>query len=116
MTATASVPTTEQLVTAFRAAIIAANRADLDKSDGGTCNFDNAFLNISTRYKNRVYGAAMKAGLTVREARWGGRSGFFVDVRNCGNGQAANRTRVAEAIAKTLEANGIDAGMFYQMD
>jgi len=106
-------PTVETLTTAFKAAIVAATQAH-QCADGGTCNFDSAFLWISHRYAKRVEEAAKTAGVHVRAAKWLG-SGYFVGSPGHG-GQGSRGTAVAEAITKALLDAGLEAGTYYQRD
>lgn len=101
------------LVDAFRAAKLAADFAK-PGDDGGSANFDSAFLYGRRGLTDKaVQAAAAEAGITVRRSssRWW--KGWFVQV---GAGQGAMNTRMAEAATKALIDAGWDAGTYYMVD
>jgi hypothetical protein len=112
---------TEAIVTAIKAAAQAAQKADPGRdNDGGTCNFDAAFVSVPGM-------RAAQAEEIVQLCYEPGTPGLRVWLNNhelygrilmvsCYNGQANRRTIMAEAAKRNLTAAGIDCGMYYQMD
>lgn len=90
-------------------AAIAARLSD----DGGTCNFDTAYIILPRWQKKKVIEAAEKLGVNMWEATTM-TSTFFI-----GNpiGAMGNRNTVqAEEICNKLKACGYSAGVWYVMD
>jgi hypothetical protein len=110
---TTEAPSIEKLTEAFKNARLAALLVDEPKRDGGSCNLDFVVLGISTRYKKRVLTAAEEAGVDVRTGYAHGRQRLIMDVPQTHGGQADNRTRIAEAVCKSLNNDGIDAYVYY---
>jgi hypothetical protein len=105
--------TVARLTQAFRAASLAAEFAK-PGDDGGTANFDSAFLYAKRGLTGaKVQEAAKEAGVSVRrrDSRWW--KGWFVEV---GAGQGAMNTRMAEAACKALQEAGLEASVYYQID
>jgi hypothetical protein len=91
----------KKLADLFRRAAEAALAADTDE-DGGTCNFDTPAFRIKRCRKTVIEAAAREAGVLVdvTEFTWFGQRWFWLIVPM--HGQAARRTRMAEAAAKVL--------------
>jgi len=88
--------------------------------DGGTCNFDAAFVSVPGMRE-------AQAEEIMRLTEIPGSPGLRVTLSNhslfgrilmmhCYNGQANRRTVMAEAAGKSLKSAGVDSGMYYQMD
>lgn len=102
----------KQLAEAFQRAQAAADAAyELNKEDGGTCNFDQPIIklnwHITLKQKAENY-LAQK----ISSGFWRG----YYFMRFNLKGQAACRTRMAEAAYKSLKADGYDVAMYYQAD
>lgn len=108
---------TEQKIKALTAALIKAKEAALlfaDTEDGGTCNMDSPMLYLPRWRKADVEAAAAAADLRCCEfTGWGAKMWII-----CGGtyGQGNCRTTMAEAMYKSLKADGYEASMYYQMD
>lgn len=90
----------------------AAHKAG-DGGDEGSCNLDRPYFRPPARMRGGdVLWAARQAGVRVVEGHFLGRC-FYVDLVE---GQASKRTRMAETVARTLEAAGIEAGVMYMAD
>lgn len=99
------------------AAIKKANEAaqiHATEDDGGTCNFDSCYIpapgirGTQVREIEAVSGvplSLMSSGYCGRRIELGGTLG-----------QGNRRTKMAEEQRRSLEADGIKAGMFYMMD
>ena len=102
--------------TQIRDALIAAREAAQRVAPGedeGTSNRDSAvFWPGKTRTKT-IESAAEEAGITINIRDWLGARTVFLHVQH---GQGAQRTRMAEAAAKALQAAGLDSAVYYQMD
>jgi hypothetical protein len=83
-------------------------------ADGGTCNFDSAYLRArGMREQNaKVISELSGVPCTISNSRFYGRIMFI----GIGEGQANRRTVMAEAVAKFMGEKGHDVGMYYQMD
>jgi hypothetical protein len=103
------------LVQAFREAAAAALAADRGQdADGGTCNMDTPVIRLPGVREKFVQECAAEAGISASAIEWLGRRCFFVFVPL--KGQAARRSRMAEAACRQLKEAGLDAAMYYQMD
>lgn len=103
----------EALTAALKRAKKAAE-AYRSSEDGGTCNFDSPCLTSWRGMKKSLVVDAIKAaGLDAWDWNFCG-----VHLVICGGtcGQGNRRSRMAEAMAKSLCDDGYDAGMYYQMD
>lgn len=79
--------------------------------DGGTCNFDTPVIKLENADKKRL--AQLEWHVKPIEER-GWKDCYFVFITLSGQGN--RRTRMAEAAAKSLKANGWDASVYYEMD
>jgi hypothetical protein len=109
---------TKKIVTVIQDAIKAADAADpgpgLD-NDGGTCNFDAAYLQVPGMRKAQAaeIAAALPSNcITLNDYPWQGR---ILMLRHS-NGQAMRRTLMAEASGRVFKASGMAYGMYYQAD
>lgn len=106
----------EALRAALERAKIAAELAE-QPDDGGTCNFDSPTLDYRAMglSKKKAIETIEQAGLNCFE--WKSRGCIFGLVI-CGmtKGQGNCRTAMAEAFQKSLQSDGIESGMYYQMD
>lgn len=99
-------------------ALIRANEAALllsETNDGGTCNFDSPVIRLLKWKDYEIKQACELAGIEIGDKL----SGFWRNYRfvsTAMHGQANCRTRMAEAAKKSLEADGYDVAMYYQMD
>lgn len=82
--------------------------------DGGTCNFDSAYLRATGMREKTAKVISLMSGVpcNVTSSRFHGRIMFI----GIGEGQANRRTAMAEAVKKFMESKGHDVGMYYQMD
>jgi hypothetical protein len=112
---------TNQIVGAIRVAAKVACEADPGReNDGGTCNFDAAYVSVPGMRKDQIDEIARLCeikgfpGLRV----WLNDHSFYgrILMLSCYNGQGNQRTVMAEAAKKSLTASGLNAGMYYQMD
>ena len=79
-----------------------------DSEDGGSCNFDTPVLFLKATRKQLQ-------GLPLTKIDYGSwKGGWFVEIPIYGMGN--RRTRMAEAIAKSLNESGFNAGVYYQLD
>lgn len=103
-------------LTRAEAAAIAAGNANPD--DGGTCNFDTPMIELKGWTPEEIQAVKFISGIEIGEAY---NSRYWKGCRPVGTsrwGQAARRTRMAEAAHKSLkaEAAGYEVSMYYQMD
>lgn len=88
-----------------------------DIEDGGTCNFDTAQVEITS-----LTAAQIKIACAVAEVLYVGKGRpISVNAKCCyyidyTKGQGERRTRMAEEFAKSMQASGYNAGVYYQMD
>ena len=86
--------------------------------DGGTCNFDSPTLDYRAMgmSKKKAIETIEQTGLRCFE--WKGYGGCILGLVLCGmtKGQGNCRTAMAEAFNKSLKADGIESGMYYQCD
>lgn len=105
----------EELVQALREADEAARKRTAGRTDdGGSCNFDTAYIQFpkGTR-KSAIASAATEAGIRMYPHHYL-KSAWFVDVHM--PGQAHLRTEAAEAARESLAAAGFSAHMYYRVD
>ena len=107
----------EALKKALEKAKICSEQARQD-DDGGTCNFDSPTLDYRAMgmSKQKAIETIEQTGLSCFE--WHGWSGRILGLVICGMtaGQGNCRTAMAEAFHKSLTADGIASGMYYQCD
>jgi hypothetical protein len=107
---------TAKIVEAIKAAVAAAKAADRgDDADGGTCNFDSAYIpvpSIREKQAKEIIALVPEGGVTLGDYSFHGR----VLMLHCYHGQANRRTIMAEAASKAIQALGMKASMYYQMD
>jgi len=78
--------------------------------DGGTCNFDTPMINIKATKKQ-----ISQLEYRLEKCTWGLWKGwYFVEIPLSGQGN--RRTRMAEAIARSLKNSGYETGVYYQVD
>lgn len=82
--------------------------------DGGTCNFDSLELTLQGYREAETLKAAEEAGLMAFTTKIFKQKVYVVSVPISRQGNA--RTRQAEAMAKTMQALGYSASVYYQMD
>lgn len=100
-----------KLATAIQKAALAA-KAHINEPDGGTCNFDYAYIRVKGMRPSKAHEIATLSGVELRLHDFHGRV-----LELCvTSGQGARRTAMAEAAHKSLKESGIDAGMYYRMD
>lgn len=103
---------------AIKKAQISANEADKGSdliNDGGTCNFDSVMIDFKGIRETTIQKIAKMSGIQISGKYSGWWRGCCYISFNL-NGQAANRTRMAEAAYKSLKADGIPVRMYYQAD
>ncbi len=105
---------TAKLALAIRKAVTAA-RAFETVEDGGTCNFDSAYLRVPGMRDKQAQEIERLSGvgLSLHTYRWHGRILQIIGGRS---GQAHRQTAMAEAMYKSLKSDGLASGMYYQMD
>jgi len=79
--------------------------------DGGTCNFDACYIRVAGMREST---ARKIGGVSMFNTRWHGRTLHLHGTL----GQAARRTKMAEAQREFLQKNypALEIGMYYQMD
>lgn len=87
-----------------------AARQFAESEDFGTCNFDTPVIRIKATEK-QMSSLDYKV-IKVGEKGWKDCWFIFIPLM----GQANRRTRMAEAAARSLIADGFEAGVYYQMD
>lgn len=103
------------LVEALKTACVEASRVCNMNDDGGTCNFDSPELFLPRWKQAEIEACAKEAGLgTYSWKSYRGKKWVFTVPHPCGQGD--NRTRMAEAMCKSLKNSDYDASMYYQMD
>ncbi len=102
----------DDLTKALRKASAAA-RAAQGTDDGGSCNLDSPVLTIPRMRESTAQFISDDSG--VRIEKMSGRSGQWW-VRTPTAGQAGMRTRMVEAAAKSLKADGFDCYVWYHAD
>lgn len=103
-----------QLAEAIKKAVAAA-QSHANDDDGGTCNFDAAYIKVPGMWKKQASDIETLSG--VRLSLWEDHAYFGRILMLSGtSGQGNRRTRMAEAMRHSLEADGVESGMYYQMD
>jgi len=82
--------------------------------DGGTCNYDSLELTLQGYREAETRKAAEQAGLRAFTTKIFRQKVYVVSVPVSRQGNA--RTRQAESMAKTMQALGYSASVYYQMD
>lgn len=90
-----------------------------DSEDGGTCNFDTPMIKLDgwkasdiEEMNKAADHEFIQVDGKITSGMWKG----YYRVGTSKHGQAACRTRMAEAAKKVLAAAGYDVAMYYQMD
>jgi hypothetical protein len=86
-----------------------------DTEDGGSCNFDSPIIKLPRWKESEIKEASEESGVDIGDQLSGWHKGYRF-VGTVKYGQANCRTRMAEAAKKSLEADGYDVSMYYQMD
>lgn len=105
---------TQKIAEAIKRAVSHAQRfADVD--DGGTCNFDCAYLFVPGMRESQAKDIERLSGVTLNlsTSHWHGRNLKIIGGRD---GQGARQTKMAEAMRDSLKQDGLETGMYYQMD
>lgn len=99
-------------------ALAKANEAAQDVAhvdDGGTCNFDSVVIRLPRWREKDIHQVLEDTGFDIGDQLSGWFSGYrFVWFPY--EGQANRRTMMAEAAKKSLQEDGYDVCMYYQMD
>jgi len=99
-----------------KAIMLAADNAKAHSNDhdDGSCNMDFAYLRVPRMSQKTADEIAVLSGVPLRldTYKWHGR----VLKLNIGQGQANRNTAMAEAAYRSLKEQGLDAGMYYQVD
>jgi cell division GTPase FtsZ len=104
---------------ALTAALEKAKEAALkyaDTEDGGTCNFDSPTIDYRAMHMKKSKAEEAIKAADLRCFDWNGYGGIRLVVCGLGYGQGNRKTRMAEAAHESLKADGIECGMYYQMD
>lgn len=109
------------LIEALRKAKLKAIEAGLSVDDGGTCNFDSPvlFMPKGTR-ETTMDKIGLRAGVSFM--KWesypfkGSDHSAWLIFGDFMNGQGNRRSRIAEAFAASLKADGFESDTYYQMD
>lgn len=110
-----------ELITALKKAREKATAAGLLSDDGGTCNFDSPVLYMPKGTRQTTMD---KIGLCAGVSFMKWESKVFTA---CGysvwlifgdfmSGQGNRRSRIAEAFATSLKADGFESDIYYQID
>lgn len=83
-----------------------------DVEDGGTCNIDTPIIKLPEGIKPRDL--EQLSWHVIRVGERGFEGWYFLYTRILGQGD--RRTAMAEAVAKYLNNNGVEASVYYQMD
>lgn len=104
----------QKIAAAIKKAVEAA-RMFASVPDGGSCNFDSAFIRAPRMQESQAKEIEQLCGvrLSLHTYRYQGRILQIVGGRE---GQGARQTAMAEAMAASLKADGIDAAVFYRVD
>lgn len=105
---------TKKIAEGIRKAVAAAQEfATID--DGGTCNFDSAYLRVPGMRESQAEEIEKLAGvhLSLHNYQFHGRILSIIGGRS---GQGNRQTKMAETMRESLRADGFDTGMYYQMD
>lgn len=105
---------TAKIAEAIKKAVSSAQQfSEID--DGGTCNFDCAYLFVPGMRKSQAKEIENIAGvsLSLNTSRWQGRILQIIGGRL---GQGARQTKMAETMRDSIKQDGFEAGMYYQMD
>ena len=115
MTITTTTDKYEQLLIAIRNAVTAAH-AYANTEDGGACNMDTVAIDYRAMHmtKSRVVTIISAAGLHGYDACIHGTNCMLVD--GISHGQGNRNTRMAQTATHSLQADGIAAMMYYQID
>ena len=106
----------KRIVDVIHDAIKAAQDADPGpENDGGTCNFDCAYLRVPGMREaqfDKIASEFPAYTLSLNDSHWHGRMIQLLYSK----GQAMRRTTMAEAAGKVFKESGLEWGMYYQMD
>lgn len=83
--------------------------------DGGSCNFDCAYIRVPRMRESQALDIKDLAGVhvSIHGYRLHGR---ILKITGGLSGQGARNTKMAEAIRDSLKADGFDAAVYYQTD
>lgn len=110
-----------ELIEALQKARAKATEAGLLSDDGGTCNFDSPVLYMPKGTRETTMDKiGLRAGVSFmkwesRPFASGDRSAWLI-FGDFMNGQGNRRSRIAEAFAASLKADGIESDVYFQMD
>lgn len=92
-----------------------AAQVHANDDDGGTCNFDSAFLRVKGMPDAQAKEIEQLSGVRnyITNHSLFGR---IIMLSGSLRGQGNRRTRMAEAMRRSLEEQGIDCGCYYAMD
>ena len=92
----------------------ANNAVELNPNDDGTCNFDMCLVKRERRFTyQETIGMFKECGLPAR--KMGGYNSGYVGVPHY-VGQAEKNTRWAKNFAESLNRQGFQTSMYYQVD
>jgi hypothetical protein len=103
-----------RLADAINTAVIAA-QVYANNEDGGTCNFDCAYLMVPGMREKQAKEIEAQCGvyLSLHTYRFQGR---ILQIIGGLSGQGLRRTKMAETMYASLQKDGIPAGMYMQAD
>lgn len=106
----------QQWAAILKAANEAATKVSNPKEDGGTCNFDTPVIDFAGWKEKNIMRLQEVSGISIGDKltsrMWKGCRLIYTNL----DGQGMNRTRMAEAAADHMKAEGLPAMMYYQMD
>jgi len=94
---------------------VEAAQVHVNDDDGGTCNFDAAYLRVPRMTEQQAKEIERLSGTNVyiMQSEWFGR---ILMITGGLSGQGMRRTRMAETMTKSLQESGLEANTWFQMD
>jgi hypothetical protein len=108
---------TQKIIAALQSGIAEADAVDAfhGEEDGGTCNFDSAYLRVPGMRKAQaetIMAAFPRYKVVLQDYQWHGRILMLLHNRGQGN----RRTRMADAAYRAFQQAGLPCGQYLQMD
>jgi hypothetical protein len=105
---------TQKIAEAIRKAVAKAQEFKT-MQDGGTCNFDSAYLIVPGMRDNQGKEIETLAGVVLDLGTYPCH-GRILRIIGGKSGQGDRHTKMAEVMGESLKADGFNVGMWYQMD